>query len=351
MRRNRISSYGASRLLSAVLVCVMILAVAKLSGEESAEGPAAFSNDMLRLNEVSIGGPFDFIELYNNSPYSIRFPEGWSIVEGFGPDDGGVLSIPKGTRFTAGGCILCIPSQDTVPPGLPEGTLVITADTGKEFRLSRNSFIRLLFEGLDEPIDFLARSGTAASWGLLPDGASVVSGLIPTPGRSNMQRFALPRVPELRINEIQTREEGDYLFDFIELKNTGDDDISVRSGEWVLRDENDDSGIAIPRGTVIPAGGLLLVLPKEWDASVFPNFPEAVTAPDEGDTFGLGTEDQVRLYYRGKLQDKCFWHGGHLYSAGYAELEDGTERWVDNLQPTPGEENAWRSPRFTISIE
>ena len=55
------------------------------------------------------------------------------------------------------------------------------------------------------------------------------------------------------INEV----ESDGLADFIELMNTGGAPVDV-SG-YVLKDNNDGNTMAIPGGTIIPAGGFLAV--------------------------------------------------------------------------------------------
>ena len=73
------------------------------------------------------------------------------------------------------------------------------------------------------------------------------------PGAQRAGALAGDPLTDIKINEV----ESDGLADFIELVNTSATPTDV-SG-LVLKDNDDSHTVAIPGGTIIPAGGFLAV--------------------------------------------------------------------------------------------
>jgi hypothetical protein len=115
--------------------------------------------------------------------------------------------------------------------------------------------------------------------------------------------------------------------DWIELFNRGDESADV-SG-WVLKDNDDAHGWAIPEGTSVAAGGYLLVYgPGGAGSLVF--------------DFGLGKGgDAVRLYDAGgTLVDTVTYGDGDAPGGrSYGRYPNGTGGFTTLTTPTPGAEN------------
>ncbi|HPI88453.1 MAG TPA: lamin tail domain-containing protein [Spirochaetota bacterium] len=149
------------------------------------------------------------------------------------------------------------------------------------------------------------------------------------------------------INEVQSTDTDGFLeSDFVELYNTSKKSYTFSEGEWYLTDSD---GIAehvfyIPGGTVIAGRSYLVLLTDE--TTVPADAPEgSIACVDDGtnDSFGLGSDDGVYLYYTGTsdstatLVDSTQWDS-HVSTR--ARKPDGGD-WdaSDTHTPTPGESN------------
>jgi hypothetical protein len=141
---------------------------------------------------------------------------------------------------------------------------------------------------------------------------------------------------DIVINEVAST--GD--FDFVELYNRTSDDL-VLGPEWELADRKEsrmdnDPRIQIPAGTVVPAGGYLLIAPYKTSgmaASVPEDIPDTALAFR---SFAIGGNDEISLFYNGSLTDFITWSTA-VNSIG--RIPDGSEEVSSMLIPTPGAQN------------
>lgn len=122
-----------------------------------------------------------------------------------------------------------------------------------------------------------------------------------------------PPAPDLRINEIET----DGSPDWAELINLSPDPIDA-SG-YVLKGALNGFSVALPAGTVIPAGGVYLASGTQFPSLKF----------KKGDTFALFAADGTTLV------DSQTWGDLHLSTSGL----NGAGEFVHLDTKTPGELN------------
>lgn len=129
------------------------------------------------------------------------------------------------------------------------------------------------------------------------------------------------------INEIFARSSQDGDPDWIELYNRGDKDLDI--GGYALLDDKDRNPYFIPEGTIIKKGGFLVI----WDARV--------DSVDEGFIYGLGAEDEVRLFNADKeLIDYVSWDAEELpVDSSKGRFPDGGDEYRIFETPTPGKPN------------
>ena len=138
------------------------------------------------------------------------------------------------------------------------------------------------------------------------------------------------------LNEITST--GDY--DFIELFNTTDTDL-VLGPEWQITDRvesrfDNDPAISFDGGTVIPAGGFLLIAPYKTSgllARIPEEIPESALAFR---SFAIGSKDEISLFFGDELVDYLSWQSD-VNSIG--RVRDGTDELSALLVPTPGKPN------------
>jgi hypothetical protein len=126
-----------------------------------------------------------------------------------------------------------------------------------------------------------------------------------------------PVIADIVVNEVASTP-----LDFVELYNRTT--AAVDLGGWTLTDSDPTHVFTVPAGTMIAAGGRLLV---EADSS---------TAPLHL-TFGLGSADAIRLFApAGQAVDAYTWTA-HVASAG--RCADGTGTTFVAMTATPGAAN------------
>ena len=132
-------------------------------------------------------------------------------------------------------------------------------------------------------------------------------------------------------------EEPERFVDWVELKNEGGSDIDI--GGWSLTDEADTPAKwRLPAGTIIPAGGFLLVLCDDREEANSPNGPAeflhaAFTLSSDGEYLALF--DDSGAYVDGLTN--AYPKQVHFASFGRAPE---TNHWAFLTKATPGSENA-----------
>lgn len=232
----------------------------------------------VRLNEIVTTGDAagDWVELHNPASFDADL-SGFQLVSGTG---------------TAAHVL----TEGTV---VPAGQFLVVDGADLPFVLGEEDSLRLL-DGGGEVIDVHDWTSHAiTSYGRCPDGVGsfeVTSSA--TAGAAN-DCEPIEGQDVIVLNEVVST--GGVPGDWVELINIGDADVDV-SG-WRIRDDDDHRHSVVPAGTVIPAGGTYVQ-------------DEALLG------FGLGAEDEVRLYTPADvLVDEFSWVG-HAPTS-YGRCPDG----------------------------
>jgi len=231
------------------------------------------------------------------------------------------------------------------------GSLALTAVD------AAHGWIGSYFVGNDIPLRAVPAPGYAfTGWSdpTLPDESEVI---LPADGdRAITAFFTLggPGVPDAVINEINYRSAEVFdPGDWVELYNPGTSAMEV--GGWIFKDSDDGHAFAIPPGTLIPAGGYLVLC--EELAAFMALFPDVTSAlGDLGFGFSGGGE-LLRLYdAEGALHDSLVYDdappwpiepdgGGPTLELINPELDNALpESWAASVLPfdhgSPGERNS-----------
>lgn len=273
---------------------VTTLAATKGAANACAANPA----DVLVINEIESSGDLpDWIELTNTATVDV--------------DAAGLVLRDNDDAHT-----YVIPSPSIIPAG---GFVAFTVDAGATaFGLGSSDSARLFDTDGTTLIDSATWSGghVPATFGRCPDGSGDFTATdSATPGAAN--DCPLPAGAEdLAINEVQSNDPADGP-DWVELVNTGATDVDI-SG-WMLADNG--SPVALPSGTVVPAGGYLQLV------------------ADVHFTFGLGNGDEVHLL----LADGVTVVDEMSYAAHpattWARCPDATGDFALSVAATPGAAN------------
>ncbi|WP_084102397.1 lamin tail domain-containing protein [Demequina sp. NBRC 110051] len=295
-----------------------------------AEAPVPTVETSVVINEVQSSAPDtqlggeDWIELASTADVALDLTG--VVVSDADADHEYVL--PEGTEIAAGGYLVL--TGDVFGYGLGKGDSVRLFSAGTE-----------IVEGViaDTATPFDATTWTAGqhtdpSWGRCADatGDFRMTGAA-TPGAANDCSGDVEVPVEeptefsgaLAINEVESN--GDDT-DWVEVMNLTDADIDI-SG-WTIKDNDDSRTDVVPAGSVVPAGGLLVI---DGESSTYP----------QGFSFGLGDGDMFRLYDgSGELAAKASWDSHALVS--WARCPDGTGDWADATASTKGEPNECSTP-------
>ena len=280
--------------LSVILGLSLAVAVPATASADPVEIPAVVINEV-----ASQGEPKDWAELYNSSATDVDV-SGWMV------------------RDSAADAMAPLPEGSIVPAG---GYLVLTGDTHFTFGLGKGDQFHLyLADGttLVDETAWPAGAHAEPSWGRCPDGTGeFMITEAPTPGAVNDCPAAAG--PEnITINEAVS---DGAAADWVELHNDGTTAVDV-SG-WMVRDEKVDALAALPEGTVVPAGGYLVL--------------ESGTHF----TFGLGKGDQFHLYLEDgtTLVDETAWPAGAHATPSWGRCPDVTGEFEMTAAATPGAVN------------
>lgn len=201
----------------------------------------------IRFNEIESNGgvPGDWVEIVNLGTRAVDL-SGWLFQDN---DDSHRYVLPSGTLLA------------------PGATLVLDeAQFG--FGLGANDSVRLT-DAFGVRIDEHTWTGHAATtYGRCPDGVGpFVTSTTVTKGAPNDCSVSVV------INEVESN--GGVPGDWVELYNPGPSAVNL-SG-WLFRDNDDSRAYTLPAGSIIPAGGYLVL--EEADFG-----------------FGLGANDSARLF-------------------------------------------------------
>ena len=243
------------------------------------------------INEIeSNGDTTDWAEIKNTSDVPVDI-SGWTLMD----DD------PIGH------------AADTRP--LPEGTILAPGeyavfDGGEHFTfgLGSNDTVTIR-DASGATIAEHTWSGHAEGvYARCPDGAGDFID-VPVSTKGAMNACGNPVV----LNEIESSDAGGGE-DWIELANPLGEDLDISGLR--ISDDDDSHVYVVPGGTVVPAGGYLVV-------------------DDLG--FGLGGSDQVRIFDGDLLVQSYAWES-HA-QATYGRCPDVTGDFTDTTAPTPGARN------------
>ncbi|WP_084038918.1 lamin tail domain-containing protein [Demequina sp. NBRC 110053] len=293
--------------------------------------------DAVVINEVASQdtghfGGVDWIELANTG--DVAFDLGGVVVSDADADHHYVIT--EGTTIAAGGHLLLDGYDDE---DNPDGTFDFGLGKGDSVRLfsAGTAIVDDLIDSSATPFDattWPASQHTDPTWGRCTDatGDFRMTGAA-TPGAANDCSGDVEEPVEepaelsgdLAINEVESN--GDDT-DWVEVANLTDADIDI-SG-WAIKDDDDSRTDVVPAGSVVPAGGLLVI---DQESATYP----------EGFTFGLGNGDMFRLYDAGgALAAKHSWPEHALVS--WARCPDGTGDWRDATASTKGAPNECSTP-------
>ncbi|SDH31938.1 lamin tail domain-containing protein [Agrococcus jejuensis] len=285
-----------------------VLSVAALTavalGSVTVATPAFAADSDIRINEVLSNPPAgyafeDFVELTNAGAEPVDV-SGWILRDSV---DTNALVIPDATVIAPGEYLV-------LRPDVPGGFGLGGTDAARIFT-SDGTFV-----------DGYSWTAHVRSNGRMPDGTGAFVATFPTPGAANATEPPAPEeAPEVVINEVLSRSEVDGYADFIELMNVGTTPADLTG--WTLGDSDLTNVVAIPAGTTLAPGALLVI------------------EPDAGaDGFGLGGTDAARLVDAdGAEVDRVDWTG-HAESIG--RLPDGIGAFAP-AEPTPAYPNVERA--------
>jgi len=295
-----------------------------------------FINEFMVNNDAAVAGPYndypDWIELYNGGSEAIDLSGMYMTDDLDDPDD---WQFPSNTVIDAGGYLIIWADNLPNRGGLHASfSLNAIGEAVAVFAADGETVIDSIV--YDEQFDDV-------SYARLPDGSSNWTYMTATPGSSNaLGEPVTPgdptphvEVPEgLFINEFLANNDeavagpdGTYP-DWIELYNGGSAAVDV-GGMYLTDDLANPDAWQLPEGTVIDAGGFLVV----WAD----NDPEkgpmhaSFSLNATGEAIGLFASDGLT-----EIDSVVF--GAQLDDVSYGRLPDGTANWT-YLTPTPGSQN------------
>lgn len=236
----------------------------------------------------------DWIELHNSGNADVDV-SGWFVVDDKGLDR---LSAKEEWRIASG----------TI---LKAGeVLVVEQDTSQiQFSLGKNDEVKL-YDSSNMMKDSHAYTGHAAgTFARVPDGIGFFVDMQPTKGKLNIVIGEdLPK-NKLVLNEINSSPD-----DWVELINLGTEFMDLTGYE--LRDDSNDHRFQFAAGTLVEAGGMIVV-DGDTVGSIFGDQTNRYVAGTFKESIGLGSADKIRLYnMNGNIIDEYQW----MQHASYVEM-------------------------------
>ncbi|MEE0682404.1 MAG: lamin tail domain-containing protein [Candidatus Gastranaerophilaceae bacterium] len=330
-------------LISIVLVAAFVFMVVWVIGNSGSGGVSNYSisiNEVMTSNKGLVPDPegkfYDWVELYNGSKES-------ADISGWGLSDDALSGVkyvfPQGTVIEANGYLVVFCCGET-----RDGLYA-------PFKLSSTDDL-VLMDTTGRIIESLALRATSSGSSLGKDAANGlwVEFGSPTPGFPNtdegVQAFkdyleskgADKSIEGLYINEFMASNastiadyNGNYS-DWIELFNSTDKEIDL-SGFYVSDDLGNRMKAQLPDGTVIQAGGYLLIFCSGEEGRM-----------ENGEVhvpFGLRAyEEDVALSDQGGSLIDSYSYSKQDTDVSMARIPDGTGEFSASRQPTPGMQNS-----------
>jgi hypothetical protein len=290
-------------------------------------------NEIVASNDTGAQDPdhgdfADWVELYNKGTVEENV-SGWTIA-----DSGAEWTIPDGTTIGAGG-YLVIWCDDLDETGL---------GLHSNFKLGSGGDELTLKNGTGQYRDGYAFGAqtTDVSIGRTPDGADNWAAQdAPSPGAANGD--AADPVVTVFINEFMASNDAtiadpDYaeFGDWIELYNPGAADADI--GGWTMTDDLlDPIQWVVPAGTLVPAGGYLLIWADKNDPTT--------TALHANFKLG-GSGEEIGLYEAdGTIVDTLVYDEQRA-DVSYGRIPDGGAAWGFLETATPAAENSGVAPVY-----
>ncbi len=250
------------------------------------------------INELSSTGAFDdFVELYNRGAATADVG-GWTLTDA----GGGTHTIPGGTTIPADGYLLIDPDF-----GLGNGDSVLV-------ETSLGSFVD--FHEYPSHVQTSSRCGETGLVFWRTDGVDGAGD--PTPGAENdCAPLTISGQSDIVLNEVNSSGN-----DFIELYNNGASPVDL--SHFKITDSDPTHVFIIPEGTMISAGGFLLI-EGDWTTGTL--------ALD----FGLGSGDSVILYNPYDVELVNYAWSGHRNTD--SRCPDGTGAFVNGSSESRGAAN------------
>ncbi len=290
-------------------------------------------NEFMANNDAAVPGPDgdypDWIELYNGGTESIDLG-GMYLSDNLANPD--AWQFPSGTVIEAGGFLV-----------IWAGNSSYSGSMRASFGLNASGEAVCLFatdaETVIDSITFTEQPDDV-SYGRIPDGASTLDYLTPTPGMPNeIGEVDVPdgpipvdEIPDgLVINEFMADNDitiagpdGTYP-DWIELYNGGNESVNV-GGMYLTDNERNPTKWQFPNDTIIEAGGYLLI----W----------ADNSSDQRSLhtrFGLNANGEEICLFAcdGQTLIDSIAYTKQLGDVSYGRMPDGSSNWEHMLSATP----------------
>lgn len=251
--------------------------------------PVAGQDDV-KVNEVESdeGDPGDWIEFVNIGAEPVDV-SGWLVRDN---DDTRFSTIPAGTVIPAGG-------------------FYVHEEAVLGFGLGGGDMARLYTPNGTLADSYTWEEHAATTYGRCPDGTGEF-----TTTTSSTKGAANDCGPAVRINEVESS--GGDPGDWVELANPSGAGVDIAG--WEVRDNDDTHVWTAPAGTVVPAGGYLVV--EEADLG-----------------YGLGGEDSVRLFATGDTEPVDSYTWTEHAPTTYGRCPDSTGEFAATVEPSKGAAN------------
>jgi len=285
-------------------------------------------NEFMASNDVTIADPDyaefgDWIELYNPSVEDADIG-GWTMTDDLTAPD--TWTVPTGTTVPAGGYLMVWADDNTTATALHA-----------DFKLSGGGEQIGLYKSDGAVADTLTYGEQEAdvSFGRAPDGSDAWGIMATaTPGAANSGVAAGDY--GLYINEFLASndtgaQDPDYadFADWLEIYNETAADIDI--GGWTMTDDlADPVNWTVPAGTIVPAGGYLVIWADSLD--------EVGLAIHAGFKLG-GSGEQIGLYDLGSAVVDTLTYDAQTTDVSSGRQPDGSDTWATFATPTPGSTN------------
>ena len=343
MAKRRRRSSGASKLLIVMLlaVCAVALILYITKGGRAVDttnlGQVEI-NEVMTSNKGAVPdetGDFpDWIEVYNNTDSDLD-------ISGFGLTDelisAAKWTFPEGSVLPARGYLVVFCSGDPT-----------RGKMHTPFKLSASDEV-ILSNASGKAVDSITLKPVTSGYSLgrSADDTSSWKEMLPSPGYPNSEDGAAQYLATLSasadesngvyLNEFMPSNastlvgpDGAYC-DWIELYNTTGSDVDL-SGFGVSDSATQPLKYTLPKGTTIPANGVLLIYCTGRET---PDGADKIEAP-----FGLAaySESVVFSTPNGRILDQYDYTRADT-DISFARNPDGTGEWAPSSQPTPGYTN------------